>query len=62
MFGKGYHPNWTEEIFLVADRDFAPLPLYTLRDYSWETLQGRFYEQEIQRVTDSGVYRVEKVI
>lgn len=62
VFGKGYHPNWTEEIFIVSDRDFAPLPLYTLRDYSGETLQGRFYEQEIQRVTDSGVYRVEKIL
>ena len=62
VFGNGYHPNWTEEIFVIADRDFAPLPLYTLRDYSGETLQGRFYEQEIQRVTDLGVYRVEKVI
>ena len=61
-FRKGYLPNWSEETFIVYDRHNAKEPLYYLRDYEGEDLQGAFYEQEIQRVEDTGEYFVEEVL
>ena len=61
-FRKGYLPNWSEETFIVYDRRNAKEPLYYLRDYEGEDLQGAFYEQEIQRVEDPGEYFVEEVL
>ena len=47
---------------MVYDRRNAKEPLYYLRDYEGEDLQGAFYEQEIQRVEDPGEYFVEEVL
>ena len=45
MFKKGYLPNWTEEIFTVSERISDQPPLYKLKDYEGEELEGTFYEQ-----------------
>ena len=36
--------------------------LYTLKDYAWDPLKGRFYREELQPVTVTGdeVYKIEK--
>ncbi|XP_070556486.1 uncharacterized protein [Ptychodera flava] len=50
MFKKGYLPNWTEEIFTVSRRISSRPPLYKLKDFDEEELEGTFYEQELQKV------------
>ena len=64
VFQKGYLPNWTEEIFVIADRYPTHPVTYGLRDLSGEDIRGKFYEQEIQKVTktDDDIYEVEKVL
>ena len=61
-FAHGYHPNWTEEIFIVIDRKKFTNPLYYLRDFNGESIKGGFYEKEIQLVTEPEEYRIEKVL
>lgn len=62
-FEKGYLPNWTEEIFTIAERVPRQPPVYRLKDYSGETLEGVFYEPELQKVEkEDDVYRIEKVL
>ena len=58
MFDKGYTPNWSEEIFIVQERE----PVYLLRDFNGENVTGSFYKPELQRVREPSEYRVEKVI
>ena len=61
-FGRGYHRNWSEEIFLVFERKNFVQPLYYLRDFNGESIKGGFYENEIQLVTEPEEYRIEKVL
>ena len=64
IFAKGYLPNWTEEIFIVAEVNtkFTPT-MYTLKDLQGEMIEGSFYRHEIQPITkDDDVYLVEKVV
>lgn len=64
VFEKGYLPNWTEEIFTVAEinRKYTPTT-YKLKDYNSDIIEGSFYRHEIQTVTKSDdVYLVERVI
>ena len=63
-FEKSYLPSWSEELFTVTKRSWRQqVPVYTLKDFSGEVIQGSFYEQELQKVrkTDD-FYRVERVI
>lgn len=63
IFEKGYLPGWTEEIFTISKRIRRRPPVYQLKDYSGEVLEGTFYESELQEVkkTDD-VYIVEKIV
>jgi hypothetical protein len=62
-FEKGYYPNYTDEIFTVHRRyKRSGFPLYTLKDYGSEVLEGAFYQQELQSVTRPEIWEVEKVI
>ena len=62
-FRKGYLPNWTAELFTVSAKIHRYPPVYRLKDYDGEEIDGTFYEQELQRVikTDD-VYEVENVL
>jgi transposase InsO family protein len=64
VFQKGYIPNWTEEIFTIVDRYPTHPVTYGLADLTGEHISGKFYEQEIQKVTKTNddVYEVEKVL
>lgn len=64
VFAKGYLPNWTEEIFTVADIDDHDTPrMYKLKDYQGEVIDGSFYREEIELIIkDDDVFLVEKVI
>ena len=62
-FRKGYLPSWTTELFTISARIPRRPPVYKLKDYDGEELEGTFYEQELQRVVKSDdLYQVEKVL
>ena len=62
-FGKGYLPNWTEEIFTIAkDIDMKPRT-YKLEDSDYEKIEGSFYEKEIQvAVKTDDIFNMKKVV
>ncbi|MCP4099634.1 MAG: DDE-type integrase/transposase/recombinase, partial [Planctomycetaceae bacterium] len=61
-FNRGYLPNWSEEIFVVYNRQNFAEPLYYLRDFNGEEIKGGFYEKELQLVHEPEEYRIEKVL
>ncbi|GFT24568.1 putative uncharacterized transposon-derived protein F54H12.3 [Trichonephila clavipes] len=61
-FEKGYTQNWTREIFTIHQILSRNPIVYRVKDLSGEIIQGTFYPQELQKVSDSGFYPVEKVI
>ena len=65
LFEKGYLPNWSEEIFTIVKRIPRNPPVYRLKDYDNEKVEGTFYEEELQAVKTKGeeeVYKIEKII
>ena len=62
VFQKGYLPNYTEELFeIVAIANGSPTT-YTLRDLGGEVIQGQFYQHELSKHFDSGIYNIEKIV
>ena len=63
-FEKGYLPNWTEEVFSIAQRLRRIPPVYRLKEYDGTILEGTFYEREFQRVrqSESNMLRIEKIL
>jgi transposase InsO family protein len=60
-FAKGYRDKWTEEVFRIV-KIYQTDPLtYGLTDYLGESIKGKFYAQELQRVVKD-VFRIEKVL
>jgi len=65
LFDKGYLPNWSEEIFTISKRIPRNPPVYKLKEYDGDELEGTFYEQELQRVITRGkdqTYKIEKIL
>ena len=61
IFDKGYTPNWTEEIFVI-DRVIPTRPItYSIVDLVGETIEGTFYEQELQKAKQQ-TFRIERVL
>ncbi|KAK3728361.1 hypothetical protein QZH41_011396 [Actinostola sp. cb2023] len=50
-FKKGYLPNWTEEVFVIASQMRGTPPRYKLNEWDGVPIEGSFYEHELQRVT-----------
>lgn len=65
-FEKGYHSNWTDEIFkIVARSKGKPRSIYKLSDVEGEAISGSFYEDELQVIDkdlDRGAFEIERVI
>ena len=63
-FEKGYLPNWTEEVFSIAQRLRRIPPVYRLREYDGTMMEETFYERELQRVhqSESNMFRIEKIL
>ena len=60
-FSREYDQRWTGELFKVVDRCWKQEhPTYTLHDYAGDTVEGTFYEEELQKVIP--FYSVEKVL
>ena len=62
VFKKGYLPNWTEEVFVVAERMKGMPKRYKLKEWDGELIQGSFYERELQRVTTQDTFRIEAIL
>ena len=62
-FRKGYLPGLATELFTISDRLLRLPPVYRVKDYDGEELDGTFYENELQRVIKSDqLYEAEKVL
>lgn len=63
IFDKGYTPNWTREIFKIHDILIRDNPVYVIKDYSDEIIDGVFYEWELQKVYKSNEeYKIEEIL
>ena len=64
-FQRDYQQKWTEEVFRVTHRlRQQGINLYQLKDLLDESIDGYFYEVELQRVTKDAesAFRIEKVL
>ena len=61
MFDKGYIQRWTEEVFNISKIQLTIPLTYKITDYNGEKIQGSFYEQELQKTSQS-TFRIEKVL
>ena len=61
-FEKGYEQNWTREIFTIYKIINRSPVVYKLSDLAGEVIEGTFYKEELQKITDSGYYPVEKIL
>ena len=62
-FDKGYYPNWSEEIFTISKHVGKQRPVYRIKDFNDEEIDGTFYEQELQKITKiDDVFKIEKVL
>jgi len=64
IFGKGYTPNWTEEIFVITETFAKTPPVYKIKDLNNEPIEGVFYENQLLKVihSDEEVYRIDHII
>ena len=59
-FKKGYLPSSTQEIFTVTKIIPRELPVYRLRDYADDEIEGVFYAEELQKVHKSDdIYKID---
>ena len=61
-FGKGYTPNWSEELFVIKKNKNTVLWIYVIIGLNGEELIGTFYEKELQKTKqqESGIEKVIK--
>ncbi len=64
VFKKGYMPNFTQEIFTIAERVARHPPVYKVNDWYGEPIVGIFYDWELVKVVKSAdeTYRIEKIL
>ena len=60
-FEKGFTPNWTEVVFTITTVKATKPPTYTIEDHRGLSVQGSFYEQELQTSVQE-IYRIERVL
>jgi hypothetical protein len=63
-FEQGYLPNWSREQYVITHVLPTDPVTYKIKDYKGESIEGSFYDQELQLVDEKlrGVYLVEEVI
>ena len=61
LFDKGYTQRWTEEVFKISKIQLTISVIYKITDYNGEEIQGSFYDQELQKTSQS-TFRIEKVL
>ena len=58
VFTEGNVQSWSEEHFVIESRLRRTPNVYVLRDLSGETLQGVFYEEQLQKVRAPDVFPI----
>lgn len=63
-FDRGFDQRWTREKFHIAEIiNKKPFPLYTLKDFKGTPITGRFYAEQLQKVSNStDLPPIEKII
>ena len=61
IFGKGYTPSWSEEVFVIKKIKSTVPWTYVINDLNGEEIIGTFYGKELQKI-DQQEFRIEKVI
>jgi hypothetical protein len=64
-FARSYDDIWQREIYeIIAINTKKPIPMYQLQTTfgNIEKVTGLFYEREMQKVTDTGVYKIQRVL
>ena len=62
VFKKSYLPGWTEEVFLVVRVTLGVVPTYKINEWDGTPLTGTFYGEDLQKVMDDALFRVEKIV
>jgi len=63
VFRKGYLANWSRELFRITSRLARAQPVYTIEDLNGNAIKGKFYEEELVKVTEEPEdYLVEKIL
>lgn len=65
IFRRGYNQQFTGEIFKVVKRfHLQGIPLYKVKDFNDEIIEGDFYENDLQKVhkEEDSLWLVEKFI
>ncbi|XP_072395128.1 uncharacterized protein [Diabrotica undecimpunctata] len=62
FFEKAYTPNWTTELFIIAQVKIKNPITYLLEDMQGAPISGGFYEEELQKTSNPDIYLVEKVL
>ena len=61
IFEHGFLPNRTEQNHKIHKINKSTLVTYILKDLKDEIIEGRFYEEELQKTSQEG-FRIEKVL
>ena len=51
VFGRGYLPSWTEEVFKVVSVSNGNPPQIRIKDYANNVVEGSYYQEEVQVVS-----------
>ena len=63
IFAKGYEPNWTQQVFVISEALPRFPPVYRIKDLLNDSIEGIFYEQQLQKVSkDEIIYKVESIL
>jgi hypothetical protein len=62
VFDKGYHPNWTRQLYKVSAVHNTTPVTYSITEYDDTPIVGKFYEQELQKTNNPEFFEVEKVL
>ena len=61
MFDKSYTQRRAVEVFKISKIQLTIPVTYKITDYNVEEIHGSFYEQELQKISQSK-FRIEKVL
>ena len=53
IFDQGYTQRWTEEVFKISNIQLTIPVTWKITDYNGEVIQGSFYEQELQKTSQT---------
>ena len=61
-FQKAYVGNWSQEAFVITKKLRTTPTTYRLRDLLDKKIKGTFYRQELQKIGENDIFRIEKTL